>query len=235
MKIKAITFDFWNTLAVDSAPGKVREISARRMVDLLEKAGFYTECSDMLTAFAECRKLCYSYQEDKGIDFTPKEQLDWIMDYLKAKPEPKVWNGLFDAYTTSLLEIPPKLAEGLGGILETLKKEYKLAVICNTGRTPGWVVRSVLATFGLKQYFDVLIFSNEVGVAKPNRYIFQITSRLLKERPGSILHIGDHLHTDVAGAREAGFKAAWYNPEGIDQPVDCDIIIKDFSELLKIQ
>ncbi|MDD2574043.1 MAG: HAD family hydrolase [Bacillota bacterium] len=235
MDIRTITFDFWNTLAVDSAPVKVRELSAQRMMTLLKGAGINTECRNVLTAFAECRKLCYSFQEDKGIDFTPKEQMDWIMDYLGVKPEEGLWNELFDAYTTSLLDIPPGFPKGLGGVLKELRKRYKLAIICNTGRTPGWVVRSVLDNSGLKQYFDVLVFSNEVGVAKPNPYIFRIASRILNEKPENILHIGDHLLTDVAGSRGAGFKAAWYNPEEIDQKVECDLTIKDFSELLKIQ
>ncbi len=218
-----------------SAPAEMQELSAQRMVALLEATGVTTDSRNMLTAFSECRKLCYRFQEDKGLDFTPKEQLDWIMDYLCVSPGAEVWNKLFDAYATSLLDIPPVFVEGLGGILKELKESYKLAVICNTGRTPGWVVESVLGNSGLKQHFDVLLFSNEVGVAKPNRYIFQIASRLLEEQPENILHIGDHLLTDVAGARGAGLKAAWYNPEGIDRSVECDFVIKDLSELLKIQ
>lgn len=234
MNIRAITFDFWKTLAVDSEPVKVRESSAHRMISLLKRENIFIDCEDIMIAFAECRELCYRHQEDRGIDFTPKEQLDWIIDRLEIKPSSDTWNGLFDAYTTSLLDFPPSFAKGLGEVLMALKKDYKLAIISNTGRTPGWVVRCVLTDFNLKQYFDVLVFSNEIGVAKPNPYIFQITSRILREQPENILHIGDHLHTDVAGALGAGFKAGWYNPEGMDIEIEADFTLKDFSELLKI-
>ncbi len=235
MSIKAITFDFWKTLAVDSAPVEVRELSAKRMIDILQREENITiDCDKMLRAFAECREICYRYQEDRGIDFTPREQLDWIMDYFRIKPGPEAWNGLFDAYTTSLLDYPPNFVKGLSGVLEELHKNYKLAIISNTGRTPGWVVRCVLEDIGLRQYFDVLVFSNEMGIAKPNNYIFRITARRLREQPEDIMHVGDHIHTDVAGALNSNYKAVWYNPEGIKKSVACDLEIRDFAELLNI-
>ena len=235
MIIEAITFDFWNTLANDSAPVKVREMSAMRMVKLLKEEGFTVERGNMLEAFAECRQLCYFYQEEKGIDYTPKEQLDWIMDRFEIKPGPTLWNGLFDAYTTTLLDVPPVFVGGLEGILKELAERFKLAIICNTGRTPGWVVRKLLHDHGLEHYFNALIFSNEVGVAKPNPYIFEIAARMLEVNPSSILHIGDHILTDVAGATWAGFRAGWYNPSRVDKEVECDIILKDFADVLRIR
>ena len=235
MNIEAITFDFWNTLAVDSAPVEVREMAAERMTRLLKEAGFMVDCENMMKAFDQCRQHCYFCQEVKGIDFTPREQLDWIMDYFEIKPEPDLWNGLFDAYTTTILEVPPVFVEGLEGILKELAARFKLALICNTGRTPGWVVRKVLSRQGFERYFNTLIFSNEVGVAKPNPYIFEIAARVLEVQPDKTLHVGDSLITDVAGASGAGFRAGWYNPTRIDKKVECDVVLWDFSDILKIQ
>jgi putative hydrolase of the HAD superfamily len=157
------------------------------------------------------------------------------MDYFEIRPEPGLWNGLFDAYTTTILEVPPVFVEGLEGILKELAARFKLALICNTGRTPGWVVRKVLSRQGFERYFNTLIFSNEVGVAKPNPYIFEIAARVLEVQPGKTLHVGDSLITDVAGASGAGFRAGWYNPARIDKKVECDVVLWDFSDILKIQ
>ena len=235
MNIEAITFDFWNTLAIDSAPAEVLEMAAKRMTRLLDEAGFKVDCENMMKAFAQCRQHCYFCQEVKGIDFTPREQLDWIMDYFEIKPEPDLWNGLLDAYTTTLLEVPPVFVKGLEGILKDLSERFKLAVICNTGRTPGWVVRKLLNTHGFERYFNTLIFSNEVGVAKPNPYIFEIAARVLEVQPCRILHVGDSPITDVAGASGAGFMAGWDNPSRVDKKVECDIVLWDFSDILKIR
>lgn len=235
LDIRALTFDFWNTLAIDSKPAMVRELAAERMTTELKKAGIEISNEDMFIAFAECRSICYSYQEDKEIDFVPKEQLDWILKYFKIEAPQDMWNRLFIHYTTSLFDIPPTFTEGLAGVLEKLKQSYKLAVICNTGRTPGWVVRKILKDYLLEQYFDALVFSNETGIAKPNPAIFEITARLLNTKPPLIMHVGDDPTTDVGGALRAGFRVGWYNPIGIEKDVECDIIIESLDELLEIE
>ncbi|HOC09645.1 MAG TPA: HAD hydrolase-like protein [Bacillota bacterium] len=54
-------------------------------------------------------------------------------------------------------------------------------------------------------------------------------------QPDKTLHVGDSLITDVAGASGAGFRAGWYNPTRIDKKVECDVVLWDFSDILKIQ
>jgi FMN phosphatase YigB (HAD superfamily) len=49
------------------------------------------------------------------------------------------------------------------------------------------------------------------------------------------LHVGDSLITDVAGASGAGFRAGWYNPARVGKEVECDVVIRDFSDILKIR
>jgi FMN phosphatase YigB (HAD superfamily) len=235
LDLEAITFDFWNTLAVDSQPARVRELAAEKMTTGIRELGLKISREDMFKAFSECRQICYSYQEDKEIDFTPKEQLDWILEHFGVNTTLPMWNRLFLYYTTSLFDIPPFFAEGLEGILKELKAKYRLAVICNTGRTPGWVIRKILKDNDLEQHFDVLVFSNEMGIAKPNPLIFEITSRLLETHPSRIIHVGDDLRTDVGGALRAGFKTGWYNPKGIKKEVDCDFLLNNLSDLVKIQ
>ncbi len=234
MVLKAITFDFWNTLASDREPVRVREIAAEKMVTHIRGEGTKISSKNMQEAFAECRKLCYSYQEDKGIDLTPKEQLDWILEYFDLKPKPMIWNKLFDDYTTSLLDIPPRFVDELGSILKELGSKYKMAIICNTGRTPGWVIRSIVRECSLDGFFDAQIFSNEVGVAKPNPYIFEIAARMLNVQNNETLHIGDDIHTDVGGALGAGYRTGWYNPKGLCREVKCHYVFKDFSDILKL-
>jgi putative hydrolase of the HAD superfamily len=60
---------------------------------------------------------------------------------------------------------------------------------------------------GIADYFDLMLFSDEVGIRKPNLKIFQIATQKLQTKPCSIVHVGDNLKSDVWGAKEAGFKA----------------------------
>ena len=60
----------------------------------------------------------------------------------------------------------------------------------------------------IDRYFETIIVSCEVGFAKPSPVIFEHASKRLAIAPGQILHVGDSLAEDIAGARAAGYQAA---------------------------
>ena len=78
------------------------------------------------------------------------------------------------------------------------------ALICDTGFSPGRVVRQLLEREGLLGFLPVQIFSDEVGVPKPSPRIFEAALAGLGIEPGDSVHVGDLKRTDVAGARRLG-------------------------------
>jgi putative hydrolase of the HAD superfamily len=76
------------------------------------------------------------------------------------------------------------------------------------------VQREKLRVLGIEHWFDVLVVSGEVGVAKPDASVFQIALYQLRVRPESAWHVGDSLRADVGGARAAGVIAVWLNRNG---------------------
>ncbi len=78
-----------------------------------------------------------------------------------------------------------------------------MAVISNFGLH----LRELLAQLGLLHFFDLVIVSAEVRVAKPDPRIFD----LLVEKVGlprkRLLYVGDHIGDDIEGARGAGLDA----------------------------
>ena len=80
---------------------------------------------------------------------------------------------------------------------------FKLGVISNWDER----LRPLLDRLSLSQYFDAIVVSIETGAAKPASAIFARAAARLKTEPSQILHVGDSLHEDVAGAQEAGFSA----------------------------
>jgi putative hydrolase of the HAD superfamily len=88
--------------------------------------------------------------------------------------------------------------------LEALKSAgYKLAIVSNAeGR-----VESDAKRFGLAPYFDVIIDSHIVGVAKPDPRIFEIALGRLGVGPNEVRYAGDIYSIDVLGARAAGIEA----------------------------
>ena len=93
-------------------------------------------------------------------------------------------------------------------VLEALStRSLALALICNTGRTPGSMLRIVLERLGLSRYLTILTFSDEVGLRKPHADIFLRTLAALGVAPAEAAHVGDDVTTDVAGARGVGMRA----------------------------
>ncbi len=67
---------------------------------------------------------------------------------------------------------------------------------------------------GLKDRFAFVIFSQDVGVEKPDKRIFEIAAQRAGCQLNQLLHVGDSLESDVAGANRAGVRSVWLNREG---------------------
>ncbi|MGH7925759.1 MAG: HAD family hydrolase [Candidatus Binatus sp.] len=88
--------------------------------------------------------------------------------------------------------------------LEAFKSAgYKLAIVSNAEGQ----VEADAKRFGLSPYFDVIIDSHIVGVAKPDPRIFQIALERLGVGPDEARFTGDIYSIDVEGARAAGIEA----------------------------
>jgi putative hydrolase of the HAD superfamily len=66
-----------------------------------------------------------------------------------------------------------------------------------------------LATVGVAQHFKGSLSSRELGIGKPDVRIFHLACERLGVLPAQVLHVGDDLHLDVHGARDAGLQALW--------------------------
>lgn len=69
--------------------------------------------------------------------------------------------------------------------------------------------REKIRKTGLDGLFDVVIISDEVGVAKPNRRIFDYACAAMGVEAGDAAHVGDNLVADARGARDAGLHGVW--------------------------
>ncbi len=79
---------------------------------------------------------------------------------------------------------------------------------------PLWVVSNfderlpvVLERLGLSRFFDGVVLSSQVGVAKPAMAIFEEVLARAGCLPGACLHVGDDPVADWQGARAAGLAA----------------------------
>jgi len=175
----------------------------------------------------------------KNIDCSSQEQIKILMDFLPdfdEAPAPDLLKRVEEAYTESVLESPSDLVEGSLAILRYLKsEEYKLGLICNTGRSPGKVIRKLMEHYHIQEYFSFLTFSDELRIRKPDPRIFLSTLKNLKSTPSNSIHVGDELQTDVKGAKGAGMIAVHFNGRYPQyQEIQPDYSITELKELRKI-
>jgi putative hydrolase of the HAD superfamily len=89
--------------------------------------------------------------------------------------------------------------------LERLKSAgFRLAIVSNAEGQ----IDSDARRYGLHPFFDVIIDSHVVGVAKPDPRIFHIALERLGVAPDEARFAGDIYSIDILGARAAGIEAA---------------------------
>ena len=111
-----------------------------------------------------------------------------------------------------------------------------LALICDTGFTPGRVVRRLLDDHGLLEHLEIVCFSDEVGVPKPGNDIFAKALAGLGVRPPEAIHVGDLKRTDIAGAHDVGMHTARFRGVHDDRSdsTEAEIVIDRHDQLLGV-
>lgn len=100
--------------------------------------------------------------------------------------------------------------EGTMETLEALHGKVKMGIITNgfTG-----LQQARLENSNTKHFFDLLVVSEQVGVAKPAPQVFEYAFAQMGEVPPSqILMVGDTLASDILGAQNVGIDSCWFNP-----------------------
>ena len=222
--IKAITFDLWETLIADSAAqNDLRtEYRVAKTAQLLLGAGAPADISGLYAAHEEVWRRC-ERQWRKSVDLPFPEQVALFLDLAKpglaASLPRRTVRQVGLAYADAVLHYPPQLIPGAADLLAALrKKRLKLGLICNTGRSPGFVLRKLLVRFGIIKRFNVALFSDETIVRKPDPRIFRQALETLGATPAETVHVGDSPESDIAGAAAAGLQAVWIKKSGVNEP-----------------
>lgn len=102
------------------------------------------------------------------------------------------------------------LIDGAKDICSYLKeKNYRVVILTNGIKT---VQVSRLGKSTIKGYVDHMIVSEEVGVNKPDPYIFEYTFNLLGHHDKeNVIMIGNSLTADIQGGINYGIDTCWLN------------------------
>ena len=199
-----VFFDLGNTLIDESAPVADR---IRLITETLRAKGHEVSPDDLdgaltqaLTEFAP--RVVARALELLGVDATLEESFSGAV-YRKD------------------LEAP---YPDTPGTIRSLADSFSLGVIAN--QSEGTCGR--LKSYGLLQYFSVVISSAEEGLEKPDRAIFQLATTKAGCEPEDAVMVGDRLDNEIAPAKALGFKtirvlrghSRFQRPRGADEEPD---------------
>ncbi len=205
MTIRAITFDFWGTLFRDANGSERHQL---RVDALCAAAGVEEAAADavLLDVMAEFMRHHLETQHT----LTPIDAVHMACDRLNAALAPEAARALADSFGNAILEHPPAPIEDALEAVRAAAARTPIAIISDTGFSPGANLRILLEREAFLHHFSALTFSDETGMAKPQLPMFERTAHLLGAAPHELLHLGDLEPTDIVGAHQAGGKAGLF-------------------------
>lgn len=168
-----------------------------------------------------------------------------------------IWRQIIEEnrsdYTNSLApekleQLPLFLAEMYRGISRRKLKLYPFVsemLDALRGHIPMGLVTDAQSAYapgelhkvGILHYFDPIILSGDYGYRKPDPRLFQLAIDALGAPAENILYVGNDMHRDIYGARQAGMQTLMFDSDqGTKEYDDCmpDHRIADYRDLLSL-
>jgi putative hydrolase of the HAD superfamily len=233
MTLRAVTFDYWDTLytgAVLPERMTLRQSAVRRMLGDL---GHTIEDEDFTALYQASGHEADRWWREEHRGYTAAERIRWILQRLSIeRPEDcEHIARAVQAVDDALIEYPPPLLPGAAEALAAIAPRFRLGIISDTGFASGKAQDALLARDGLRELFDVTVYSVDIGHAKPRREPFRAALDALGLQPNEVLHIGDNERTDVRGALDAGMRAIRVDFVRQTGPSAAELVASSFDEL----
>lgn len=180
--VKAILFDFWGTLVEQGVWSPVKQVK--------NVLGIGMPFSDYITRMEnsfmtqEFPNLKSGF-ENMFLEFGLTSTEDKIQELIG------LWNKAW-----MLAKPYPETIE----VLKRLRGEYQIVLICNADNIS---VNQVLDKFGLREVFDKIFFSYELGLIKTDPKFFKTILNQLGLTPADCLLVGDSIQSDIIPGRKA--------------------------------
>ncbi|MCM1518855.1 MAG: YjjG family noncanonical pyrimidine nucleotidase [Pseudoflavonifractor sp.] len=141
-----------------------------------------------------------------------------------------MWQSL-DTMYLDFLSQGRNMVPGAMALLDKLQRRgVRMGILSNGFKE---VQHRKIATAGIGRYFDLVVLSDDIGIQKPDRQLFDHAMRLAgHDNPSSMLMIGDNPVADIDGATGAGWQAVYFNRDGQGQPRAGVPTVTDLRSLL---
>jgi putative hydrolase of the HAD superfamily len=216
-----VSLDLWGTLITEGDRAAEAAWRVDEFTRVLEEFGHPLGSTEIQAAISDERTSALQHQRETGSQPNAAGQ---IANILTALGLPRQDAGLLAVlevvHTHAVLRACPLPVDGAFDALTAIRDAgpSRLVLTSNTLSTPPALHRELLADLELSEHFDDLLFSADLGIAKPRPEIFHTAAERAGVPEARVVHVGDDRLTDVQGAIDAGCRAVYYNPKGHPVP-----------------
>jgi FMN phosphatase YigB (HAD superfamily) len=213
--IKAVTFDFWDTIVADDSDeprraklGLPSKPQARLQLLVDEIVEHYPTITpeQIAEAFKYANERFRHAWKSENHTPTVSARLNEAYSFLNLQLTPGFPTVVRKVEEMELM-IPPVLVPNARETLAELSRTYSLALISDAIHTPGRGLRTLMERENILQNFRVFVFSDEAGASKPSPVVFDLAAKELGLPFDQIVHVGDRETNDVAGPLALGMQA----------------------------
>ena len=214
--IQHVSFDLWLTIIRSNKNFKTARLAY--ISDFLKNE--FTE-EKITTAFLRLSSLGDSYGEFFEKGFTA-HQLYYLFFHQLFGKQTNLFlddKNKLNTFVNDIGEIfvencPLLISDEIHNTFDFLKRNnITCNIASNTSYANGKMLRQCMSKLRILDYFDFVLFSDEIEVFKPNPKFFKLISRYSKKNKANILHVGDNPLTDIKGAQDFGFKTLLFTPD----------------------
>lgn len=197
----AVTFDCWNTLLYEQDWPTAHALRVEALRAAAREAGRDVPRDEASRAFDSAWERHMRIWRE-GVATGAREVALWGLAELGLREPHPALEHLVESFQQASHSGGVRALDGARETLTQLSAAgVRCALVCDTGLTPGRVVRRHLEHLGLLEGLAVQVFSDELGVPKPHPSAFRAALVPLGVDPTRAIHVGDLRRTDVAGAR----------------------------------
>jgi HAD superfamily hydrolase (TIGR01509 family) len=189
-------------------------------------------------AFVEAFRAAEEIRNRDQREVTAHERFRLLFQRLEISDGPEIarFINIGIAEHTRQLARAMEFPDSHRDVLVALRQRYRLAVVSNFDHGP--TVETALDSHGIRQQFEAVVVSADVGWRKPRPEIFAETLRRLGLRPEEVIFVGDTPEVDVVGAQAAGMHVIWIDhgtkpiPPGTPAPTYTVSAFTDIKQIL---
>ena len=211
--IKVISFDLWNTLITGTKSKSSESLRSIKLKESFMKYGYEFSLEEINSAIKKVWDYFNVEWLNRYYTLLTSMSVETIFRELKVNPNDKLKNEILEIMQKNLIQCDNRFIDGMKELVLELKDRYELAIISDSGFTPGRYLREVIRNLGMYDAFSLYAFSDEIGVSKPHRQIFEYVLKSLGAFPENSIHIGDISITDIKGANDMGIRSIYFHKE----------------------